>query len=48
VIAGGGVFYAGAGPALAALAVSGLPVAETQAGKGALPPMRPGRSARSA
>lgn len=43
VIAGGGVFYGGAGPALAALAqVSGLPVAETQAGKGALPADSPG------
>jgi 3D-(3,5/4)-trihydroxycyclohexane-1,2-dione acylhydrolase (decyclizing) len=43
VIAGGGVFYAGAGPALAALAAaSGLPVAETHAGKGALPADAPG------
>jgi 3D-(3,5/4)-trihydroxycyclohexane-1,2-dione acylhydrolase (decyclizing) len=37
------VFYAGAGPALAALAAArGLPVAETHAGKGALPADAPG------
>jgi 3D-(3,5/4)-trihydroxycyclohexane-1,2-dione acylhydrolase (decyclizing) len=38
LIAGGGVRYAGASDALAALAAAhGVPVAETQAGKGALP-----------
>jgi len=38
LIAGGGVLYSGAESALAALAArTGLPVAETQAGKGALP-----------
>ena len=37
IIAGGGVHYSGAGEALAALAsATGLPVAETQAGKGSL------------
>lgn len=38
IVAGGGVIYAGATAALAALCEStGIPVAETQAGKGALP-----------
>ena len=38
IIAGGGVHYAGATEALAAFAAgAGIPVAETQAGKGALP-----------
>ena len=38
LIAGGGVLYAGATPALRALVdTHGVPVAETQAGKGALP-----------
>jgi 3D-(3,5/4)-trihydroxycyclohexane-1,2-dione acylhydrolase (decyclizing) len=37
IVAGGGVHYAGAGAALAAFASArGIPVAETQAGKGAL------------
>ncbi|HEY3686185.1 MAG TPA: 3D-(3,5/4)-trihydroxycyclohexane-1,2-dione acylhydrolase (decyclizing) [Streptosporangiaceae bacterium] len=43
VIAGGGVIYAGATGALAELAAAtGIPVAETQAGKGALPYDHPG------
>ncbi len=38
IVAGGGVLYAGAAPALAAFArATGIPVAETQAGKGTLP-----------
>ena len=38
IIAGGGVHYSGAGDALAEFAqAAGIPVAETQAGKGALP-----------
>ena len=38
IVAGGGVLYAGASSALQALSASyGIPVAETQAGKGALP-----------
>lgn len=38
IVAGGGVAYSGANDALAAFAAaSGVPVAETQAGKGALP-----------
>jgi 3D-(3,5/4)-trihydroxycyclohexane-1,2-dione acylhydrolase (decyclizing) len=38
IVAGGGVLYSGAEAALAALAeATGMPVAETQAGKGALP-----------
>lgn len=38
IIAGGGILYSGAAPALAAFAeTTGIPVAETQAGKGALP-----------
>jgi 3D-(3,5/4)-trihydroxycyclohexane-1,2-dione acylhydrolase (decyclizing) len=38
IVAGGGVIYAGAAGALRALAeATGIPVAETQAGKGALP-----------
>ncbi|MBM3524396.1 MAG: 3D-(3,5/4)-trihydroxycyclohexane-1,2-dione acylhydrolase (decyclizing) [Alphaproteobacteria bacterium] len=38
IIAGGGVLYSGAAAGLAALAeATGIPVAETQAGKGALP-----------
>ena len=50
IVAGGGVIYAEATDALRALAeATGIPVAETQAGKGALP-LRPpaARSARSA
>jgi 3D-(3,5/4)-trihydroxycyclohexane-1,2-dione acylhydrolase (decyclizing) len=42
IIAGGGVIYAGADAALAAFADSaGIPVGETQAGKGALPYYHP-------
>jgi 3D-(3,5/4)-trihydroxycyclohexane-1,2-dione acylhydrolase (decyclizing) len=37
VVAGGGVHYSGALPELATLSELGLPVAETSAGKGALP-----------
>ncbi len=37
IIAGGGVRYSGASEALGRLAQRGLPVAETQAGKGSLP-----------
>jgi 3D-(3,5/4)-trihydroxycyclohexane-1,2-dione acylhydrolase (decyclizing) len=38
IVAGGGVLYSEAAPALAAFAdATGIPVAETQAGKGALP-----------
>jgi 3D-(3,5/4)-trihydroxycyclohexane-1,2-dione acylhydrolase (decyclizing) len=42
VVAGGGVIYAGAEAALAGLAAdAGIPVAETQAGRGALPSDHP-------
>jgi 3D-(3,5/4)-trihydroxycyclohexane-1,2-dione acylhydrolase (decyclizing) len=42
IIAGGGVLYAGATEALAAFAIAhGIPVAETQAGKGSLPDDHP-------
>ena len=38
IVAGGGVIYSGAGDALAAFAArTGIPVSETQAGKGSLP-----------
>ncbi|GIG62522.1 3D-(3,5/4)-trihydroxycyclohexane-1,2-dione acylhydrolase (decyclizing) [Longispora fulva] len=43
IVAGGGVIYAGATEALSALVTAtGIPVAETQAGKGSLPHGHPG------